>query len=205
MLFHLDFHVDYDARMSQQDLFATWSREAAVAMDAKEAGVVVDLWKCAGERRVICIVDVDRHDALDEILLTLPTMVEMGQFVDVKVTALRRCEDFAASVDRLRQHDEGASGPTAWPVVRPACHWIALVARSSPGPLRLRSGHSPNGVVVNPLTHHDRQSCLNPARLRATAVRAALGVRFRGKPRLVHCTAPPSFDMESGPWPFAGE
>jgi muconolactone delta-isomerase len=114
MLFHLDFHVDYGARMSQQDLFATWSREAAAAMDAKRAGVVVDLWKCAGERRVICIVDVDSHDALDEILLTLPIIVEMGQFVDVKVTALRRYEDFAASVHRLRQHEgASASGPTA--------------------------------------------------------------------------------------------
>ena len=114
MLFHLDFHVNYGARMTQQDLFATWSREAAAAMNAKKAGVVVDLWKCAGERRVICIVDVGSHDDLDEILLTLPIMVEMGQFVDVKVTALRRYEDFAASVDRLRQHDEaGASSPPA--------------------------------------------------------------------------------------------
>ena len=39
----------------------------------------------------ICIVDVDSHDTLDEILTwTLPIMVEIGQFVDVKVTALRR-------------------------------------------------------------------------------------------------------------------
>lgn len=114
MLFHLDFHVGYGAAMSQQDLFATWSREAAVALDAKRAGVVVDLWKCAGERRVICIADVDSHDTLDEILLTLPIMVEMGQFVDVKVTALRRYEDFASTVDRLRQQDRaGASGPSA--------------------------------------------------------------------------------------------
>ena len=77
-------------------------------MDAKEAGVVWTRGRCAGERRVICIVDVDSHDTLDEILLTLPIMVEMGRLVDVKVTALRRYEDFAASVDRLRQHDEGA-------------------------------------------------------------------------------------------------
>lgn len=114
MLFHLDFHVGYGATMSQQDLFATWSREAAAAMAAKRAGLVVDLWKCAGERRVICIVDVDSHDALDEVLLTLPIMVEMGQFVDVKVTALRRFEDFAGSLDRLHQQGESsASGPTA--------------------------------------------------------------------------------------------
>ena len=105
MLVHLDFHVEYGAAMSQQDLFGTWSREAVAALDAKKGGVVVDLWKCAGERRVIAIVDVESHDALDEILLTLPIMVEMGQFVDVKVTALRRYEDFADSVNRLRQQN----------------------------------------------------------------------------------------------------
>jgi muconolactone D-isomerase len=33
--------------------------------------------------------------------LTLPIMVEMGQFVDIKVTALRRYEDFADTVNRL--------------------------------------------------------------------------------------------------------
>ena len=103
MLFHLDFHVEYGATMSQQDLFSTWQREAEAALGAKEAGVVVDLWKCAGERRVIAILDVDGPDTLDDIVLTLPIMVEMGQFVDVKVTALRRYEDFAGSVNRLRQ------------------------------------------------------------------------------------------------------
>ena len=36
-------------------------------------------------------------------------MVEMGQFVDVKVTALRRYEDFAGSVNRLLQQ----GGPNA--------------------------------------------------------------------------------------------
>ncbi len=53
MLFHVDFHVEYGAKMSQQDLFAIWSREAEAALGAKQAGVVVDLWKCVGERRVI--------------------------------------------------------------------------------------------------------------------------------------------------------
>jgi muconolactone delta-isomerase len=101
MLFHLDFHVEYGAAMSQQDLFATWSREAGSALGAKQAGVVVDLWKCVGERRVIVIADVESHDMLDEILLTLPIMVEMGQFVDIEVTALRRYEDFADTVNRL--------------------------------------------------------------------------------------------------------
>ena len=101
MLFHVDFHVEYGATMSQQDLFAIWSREAKGALAAKQAGVVVDLWKCVGERRVVAIVDVESHDMLDEILLTLPIMVEMGQFLDIKVTTLRRYEDVADSVNRL--------------------------------------------------------------------------------------------------------
>ena len=38
----------------------------------------------------------------------------MGQFVDIKVTALRRYEDFAGTVDRLRQPEgTSASGPGA--------------------------------------------------------------------------------------------
>ena len=52
---------------------------------------------------MIAVVDVDSHDSLDEILLTLPIMVEMGQFVHVDVTAVRRYEDFAGSVNRLLQ------------------------------------------------------------------------------------------------------
>ena len=98
MLFHLDFHVEYPADMSQKDLFEIWSREADAAIGAKQAGVVVDLWKCVGERRVVAIVEVDSHDMVDQILLDLPIMKEHGQHVDVVVTALRRYEDFAADV-----------------------------------------------------------------------------------------------------------
>jgi muconolactone D-isomerase len=98
MLFHLDFHVEYPADMSQKELFAIWAEEAEAALGAKQAGVVVDLWKCVGERRVVAVVDVESHDALDQILLDLPIMQQHGQHVDVAVTALRRYEDFAADV-----------------------------------------------------------------------------------------------------------
>ena len=102
MLFLLDFHVEYPSDMSQQELFAIWAREADAAIGAKEAGVVVDLWKCVGERRVVAVVTVESADMLDQILLDLPIMKEHGQHVDVQVTALRRYEDFAADVkDRI--------------------------------------------------------------------------------------------------------
>ncbi len=98
MLFHLDFHVDYPDGMQQQELFAIWAREAEAALGAKEAGIVVDLWKCVGQRRVVAIVDVESHDMLDQISLDLPIMKEHGQHVHIEVTALRRYEDFAADV-----------------------------------------------------------------------------------------------------------
>lgn len=98
MLFHLDFHVDYPDGMQQQELFAIWAREAEAALGAKEAGIVVDLWKCVGQRRVVAIVDVESHDMLDQISLDLPIMKEHGQHVHIEVTALRRYEEFAADV-----------------------------------------------------------------------------------------------------------
>lgn len=98
MLFLLDFHVEYPATMSQKDLFSIWAREADVALGAKSAGVVVDLWKCVGTRRIVAVVNVDSPDQLDQILFDLPIMKEHGQHVQVDVTPLRRYEDFAADV-----------------------------------------------------------------------------------------------------------
>jgi muconolactone delta-isomerase len=106
MLYHLDFHVEYPDNMSQQELFAIWSEEADTALQAKQAGIIVDLWKCVGTRRVIVIVDVPNPDALDQILLDLPIMKKNGQKVQVEVTPLRRYEDFAADVKaRLEQKE----------------------------------------------------------------------------------------------------
>lgn len=98
MLFHLDFRVEYPAAMEQKDLFAIWAEEADVALGAKQAGVVVDLWKAVGARRVIAVVKVDSAEDLDRILLDLPIMKKHGQHVQVSVTALRSYEGFAADV-----------------------------------------------------------------------------------------------------------
>ena len=98
MLFHLTFTVEYADSHSQADLFGVWAKEADVALGAKQAGVVVDLWKVVGERRVFAVVDVESLDQLDQILFDLPIMKLHGQHVQVEVKALRRYEDFAADV-----------------------------------------------------------------------------------------------------------
>jgi muconolactone delta-isomerase len=98
MLYKLDFTVGYDADMGQQGLFEIWAEEADAALGAKAAGVVVDLWKIVGERKVLAIVKVDTPDDLDRILFDLPIMKKMGQHVQVEVKSIRRYEDFAADV-----------------------------------------------------------------------------------------------------------
>ena len=98
MLYHLDFHVEYPDNMNQQELFALWNEEADVALQAKQAGIVVDLWKCVGTRRVIAIVDVPTPDTLDQILLDLPIMKKNGQKVQLEITPLRKYEDFVADI-----------------------------------------------------------------------------------------------------------
>jgi len=100
MLYLLDFHIEYPAKMSQKDLFAIWAREADAALGAKSAGIIVDLWKCVGTRRVVVVINVDGPDTLDQILMDLPIMKEHGQHMHVDVTPLRRYEDFAADVKK---------------------------------------------------------------------------------------------------------
>jgi muconolactone D-isomerase len=98
MLYHADFRIEYPASMSQKDFFSIWAKEAEAALGAKKAGVVLDIWKCVGSRRVIVIASVDSPDTLDQILLDLPIMKLHGQHVRVEVTPLRRFEDFAGDL-----------------------------------------------------------------------------------------------------------
>ena len=46
------------------------------------------------------ILDVDSPDTLDAISLDLPIMQKMGQHVNLKVTPLRRYEDFAEDLKK---------------------------------------------------------------------------------------------------------
>ncbi len=100
MLYHLDFKVEYPATMEQKDLFKIWAEEADAALGAKKAGVVVDLWKAVGQRRVLAVVDVDSPDTLDAILMDLPIMKLHGQHVQITVTPLRTYEAFSEDVKK---------------------------------------------------------------------------------------------------------
>jgi muconolactone delta-isomerase len=100
MLYLLDFHIEYPATMSQKEFFSVLLKEAETALSAKKAGIIVDVWKCVGIRRVVVVVNVDGPDMLDELLIDLPIMREHGQHVHVYVTPLRRYEDWASDLKK---------------------------------------------------------------------------------------------------------
>ena len=57
MLFFVRFDVTQPANVSNKDLVETWIREPEAAIGAMDAGVVPHLWKVAGQRVVLAIVD----------------------------------------------------------------------------------------------------------------------------------------------------
>ncbi len=100
MLYHVDFHIEYPASMSQKGFLLYLGRRSRSGLGAKKAGVVIDLWKCVGSRRVVAVANVDSPDTLAKILLDLPIMKEHGQHVRIDVTPLRRFEDFATDLEK---------------------------------------------------------------------------------------------------------
>ncbi|MGB0563693.1 MAG: muconolactone Delta-isomerase [Spirulinaceae cyanobacterium] len=98
MLYHVDIEIQYAANMTQQELLSIWSQDAEALLGAKADGIVVEVWKCVGQRRVIAILQVDSPDMLDQILLDLPLMKAIGQHLEVAVTPLRSYTDFAEDI-----------------------------------------------------------------------------------------------------------
>ena len=68
MLFHVSFRVEH-TRLDRDEFWDEWERETQAALAAIEGGVIRSLYKVAGQRRVIGIVEVELHDQLDQIVM----------------------------------------------------------------------------------------------------------------------------------------
>ena len=68
MLFHVSLRADH-TRLDRDEFWDLWEREAQAAVGAMEAGIIKSLYKVAGQRRVIGIVEVESHDQLDQIVM----------------------------------------------------------------------------------------------------------------------------------------
>jgi len=99
------FDVKQPENMTNADLVAMWQREAEAVAAAREAGAVKHLWKVAGQRVIVGIVEFDSHEDVDRALGSLPIFREMGAGV---VTEVLPIYDYATFAQDL---NTGAHGP----------------------------------------------------------------------------------------------
>lgn len=104
MLFHVRFEITQPANVDNDALVATWKREAEAAVGAMDAGVVKHLWKVAGERVVIGVIDLPSPEDLDRALGGLPIVREMGPGVKTTTSAIY---DYRTFADDLNQGVHG--------------------------------------------------------------------------------------------------
>ena len=95
MLFFVKVRVDH-TKISEEELWDLWEKEAESALAAKEAGKIVALYKVVGQRRVVMIVNVESHDELDR--LAMGTMPMRHILECEEILPVRNYEDFAKDV-----------------------------------------------------------------------------------------------------------
>jgi len=97
MLYFLDILVDAKD-LSLDELWDLWEKEADAAAGAKEAGLLVSVYKVVGQRRVVAIMNAESHDQLDQIIMAgLP----MSDYLVIKeITPIRDYADFTADLKR---------------------------------------------------------------------------------------------------------
>jgi muconolactone D-isomerase len=99
MLFFVRFDVTQPANVANDELIAIWIREAAAAIGAMDAGAVPHLWKVAGQRVVLGVVDVPTAEDLDRALGSLPIIREMGPGVKTEAWPIYDYRGFAADLN----------------------------------------------------------------------------------------------------------
>ncbi|MEA2167907.1 MAG: hypothetical protein QOF76_1207 [Solirubrobacteraceae bacterium] len=108
MLFFVRFDVTQPANVTNDDLIATWIREAQAAIGAMDAGAVPHLWKVAGQRVVLGVIDVPESQDLDRALGGLPIIREMGGGVKTEAWPIYDYRLFAEDLNE-GAHGGGAS------------------------------------------------------------------------------------------------
>jgi muconolactone delta-isomerase len=98
MLFFVRFDVTQPANVSNESLIETWIREAEAAIGAMDAGAVPHLWKVAGQRVVLAIIDLPTAEDLDRALGGLPIIREMGPGVKTEAWPVYDYRTYAADL-----------------------------------------------------------------------------------------------------------
>jgi muconolactone delta-isomerase len=83
---------------SFDEMWNQWEKETEAALASKAAGKIVTLYKVAGQRRVLAIIDAASHDELDQILMAALPIAHNLEFEEI--LPIREYENFASDVKR---------------------------------------------------------------------------------------------------------
>lgn len=97
MLFYCQMRWNYEGRLTLDELWDVEGEETRRAQETVSSGLCVGIWKVAGLKRVIAIVDVPSAEELDRAVFRLP----MADYLEFEVIwALRDYAGFAGDVGR---------------------------------------------------------------------------------------------------------
>lgn len=80
MLFYLQMRWNVEGRMTNEEVWALETREGEYAKVAVGMGMVKSIYKVAGQRRVIAIVDLPDAETLDRTTMAGLPMAEYLEF-----------------------------------------------------------------------------------------------------------------------------
>jgi muconolactone delta-isomerase len=100
MLYFARFELIQPAGMAAEEFLRHWWEEAQGVAPARDAGILKGLWKVAGQRVVLAVVDLPDHDALDQLLMGLPIVRSMGSGVKAEVLPIRPYEAFMEDLQK---------------------------------------------------------------------------------------------------------
>ena len=107
MLYFVDIEVDAKG-LWIDELWALWDEEVSAAQEAKDGGMINSLYKVAGQRRVVGVLDVPDHETLDRVFMAGLPMAD--HLVIREIAPVRQYFDFGADIKARWQ--AGVSVPT---------------------------------------------------------------------------------------------
>ena len=97
MLYFLKVRVDHQ-RLTSDELWSLWEKEADVVLSVKAAGRIVALYKVVGQWRVLVVLDVESHDEIDQALMAAMPLAHYEELEEI--LPVREYESFASDVKR---------------------------------------------------------------------------------------------------------
>jgi muconolactone delta-isomerase len=103
MLYYFKVRVE-PKDWSFDEMWDRWEKQAEAAVAAKASGKMVALYKVAGQRLVIGVIDAESHDELDQIFMAALPIAHNLEFVEI--LPVREYENFANDVKRRWKPEE---------------------------------------------------------------------------------------------------